>query len=79
MQPDGVDFAEGIPGVGLPGMLDPKELEAIRAMRSRMRVLHHPISTESAFAFQLTQLESDDLKSQIVISKHGSGGRRFGS
>ena len=30
------------------------------------------------FAFQLTQLESDDLKSQIVISKPGSGGRRFG-
>ena len=29
------------------------------------------------FAFQLSQLESDNLKSQFVISKPGSGGRRF--
>ena len=40
---------KGMPGEGQPGMLDPAEPEAARALRARMRVLHHPKSTEEAY------------------------------
>ncbi len=40
---------EGFAGERLPGELDPGEPEAIRAMRARLRVLHHPRSTETAY------------------------------
>ncbi len=40
---------EGFAGEGLPGEIDPGEPEAIRAMRARLRVLHHPKSTETAY------------------------------
>ena len=46
----GRDGEGGIPGEGLPGKLDPSEPEAVRAPRARMRVLHHPKSTEEAYA-----------------------------
>ena len=46
----GEGFAgEGFAGEGLPGEIDPGEPEAIRAMRARLRVLHHPKSTETAY------------------------------
>ena len=35
--------------VGMPGLINPNEPEAVRRMRERMRVLHHPISTETAY------------------------------
>jgi hypothetical protein len=40
---------EGIPGEGLPGLIDPDEPEAVRLLRARMRVLHHPRSTEETY------------------------------
>jgi integron integrase len=36
-------------GEGLPGAIDPAEPPAIQAMRARMRVLHHPKSTEDTY------------------------------
>ncbi len=39
----------GVPGEGLPGIIDPNEPQPIQAMRSRMRVLHHPRATEDAY------------------------------
>ncbi len=44
------ETADPMPGEGLPGVIDPQEPEPIRALRSRMRILHHPISTEEAYA-----------------------------
>jgi hypothetical protein len=41
---------EGFAGEGLPGELNPGEPQALRAMRARLRVLHHPKSTETAYA-----------------------------
>ena len=38
-----------MPGEGMPGLINPNEPEAVRRMRERMRVLHHPISTETAY------------------------------
>ena len=40
---------DGIAGEGLPGLIEPKEPGAVRLMRERMRVLHHPKSTEMAY------------------------------
>ncbi len=42
--------AGGIAGEGLPGRLDPDEPPAVRDLRARMRVLHHPKSTEECYA-----------------------------
>lgn len=50
-------FAEGgvegssalVAGEGNPGLIDGDEPEVIRQMRARMRVLHHPKSTEDAY------------------------------
>ncbi len=38
---------------GNPGNLDENEPEAIRRMRSKMRILHHPKSTEDAYVGQV--------------------------
>ena len=43
--PEGVS----VPGEGNPGLIDPREPAPIRAMRERMRLLHHPKSTEAAY------------------------------
>jgi len=40
---------EGMAGEGLQGQIDPGEPEAIRVMRARLRVFHHPKSTETAY------------------------------
>jgi len=40
---------DGIAGEGLPSLIDPKEPAAVRLLRERMRVLHHPRSTETAY------------------------------
>ncbi|QDT01776.1 site-specific tyrosine recombinase XerD [Rubripirellula lacrimiformis] len=44
-----VENGGGMPGEGLPGLIDPNEPAAVRKMRARMRVLHHPKSTEQAY------------------------------
>lgn len=45
----GEAIGKGMPGEGLPGEIDADEPESVRAMRVRMRVLHHPKSTETAY------------------------------
>ncbi len=40
---------EGLPGEGLPGLIDKTEPLAVQELRKRMRVLHNPRSTEHAY------------------------------
>ncbi|TVP96751.1 MAG: integron integrase [Planctomycetaceae bacterium] len=60
---------EGIPGEGLPGRLDLDEPSAVRELRARMRVLHHPKSTEDCYARWLLRFirHLDDEQ----LEKHG--------
>lgn len=45
----------GIPGEGLPGLIDAAELQAIQNLRKRMRMLHNSRSTEEAYVGWLTR------------------------
>ncbi len=45
----GVGEGEGFAGEGQAGLIDAEEPEAIQKLRSRMRVLHHPRSTEDTY------------------------------
>lgn len=48
---DGEAGAQGIvPGEGCPGELPPDEPAAVRRLRAKMRLLHHPRSTEDTYA-----------------------------
>lgn len=47
---------EGMDGEGRPGVIDPAEPKPVQALRARMRVLHHPISTENAYAGWINRL-----------------------
>lgn len=47
---------EGKDGEGLPGILNPLEPRPVQVLRARMRVLHHPISTENAYAGWIQRL-----------------------
>jgi hypothetical protein len=60
------DAREGIPGEGLPGLIDPDEPEAVRLMRARMRALNHPRSTEETYVGWLVRFIShlDDERVQ---------------
>lgn len=40
---------EGLPGEGLPGLIDETELVAVQELRRRMRLLHNKRSTEEAY------------------------------
>lgn len=55
----------GLPGEGAAGLLDPSEPSAVRSLRARMRVLHHPKSTEEAYAGWLVRfirhLDDDEV------------------
>ncbi len=44
-----VSGRSSVDGEGTAGLIDPSEPAPIRRMRERMRVLHHPISTEQAY------------------------------
>lgn len=44
---------EGMAGEGLPGVIDETEPLAVQNLRKRMRLLHHPISTESTYTMWL--------------------------
>lgn len=59
----------GIAGEGMPGLLDPDEPKAVRDLRSRMRVLHHPKSTEDCYSRWLLRFirHLDDEQ----LEKHG--------
>jgi integrase len=58
--------SDGFNGGGKPGIPDPNEPAPVRALRARMRVLHHPISTENAYADWITRfvkhLDDDQLE-----------------
>jgi integron integrase len=47
---------EGMDGEGRPGLIDPAEPKPVQALRARMRMLHHPISTENAYASWIARL-----------------------
>lgn len=47
---------EGFAGEGKPGLDNPNESIPVRALRARMRVLHHPISTENTYAGWIARL-----------------------
>ena len=47
---------DGFAGEGKPGLLDPNEPKPVQVLRARMRVLHHPISTEDTYAGWITRL-----------------------
>jgi integron integrase len=53
---DGVQAGDGIPGEGLSGLVDLNEPAPVQALRARMRTLHHPISTEDAYAGWIARL-----------------------
>lgn len=44
---------KAVPGEGNAGRIDPRESEPVRRMREKMRLLHHPKSTEDAYVAQL--------------------------
>ena len=46
---------DGFAGEGKPGLFDPNEPRPVHALRARMRVLHHPISTENTYADSTTR------------------------
>ena len=48
--------SEGFDGEGKPGLLDPSEPLPVQQLRARMRVLHHPISTENTYADWIARL-----------------------
>jgi integron integrase len=47
---------DGFAGEGKPGLFDPNEPRPVQALRARMRVLHHPISTENTYAGWISRL-----------------------
>lgn len=47
---------DGFAGEGKPGLLNPNESRPVQALRARMRVLHHPISTENTYAGWIARL-----------------------
>ena len=47
---------EGFAGEGKPGLFNPNEPLPVQALRARMRVLHHPISTENTYAGWIARL-----------------------
>jgi hypothetical protein len=47
---------EGFAGEGKPVLFDPKEPRPVQVLRARMRVLHHPISTENTYAGWINRL-----------------------
>jgi len=47
---------DGFAGEGKPGLFDPNEPRPVHALRARMRVLHHPISTENTYAGWISRL-----------------------
>jgi len=47
---------EGMDGEGRPGLIDQEEPKPVQALRARMRMLHHPLSTENAYAGWITRL-----------------------
>lgn len=47
---------EGFAGEGKPGLDNPNESQPVRALRARMRVLYHPISTENTYAGWIARL-----------------------
>jgi integron integrase len=49
---------EGMDGEGKPGVVNPNEPKPVQALRARMRMLHHPISTENAYASWISRLIS---------------------
>ena len=48
--------SEGFDGEGKPGLFDPSEPLPVQQLRARMRVLHHPISTENTYADWIARL-----------------------
>jgi integron integrase len=53
---DALQNGEGMDGEGRPGLIDEGEPKPVQALRARMRMLHHPISTENAYAGWITRL-----------------------
>ncbi len=56
---------EGLPGEGLPGLIDKTEPRAVQELRKRMRALHNPRSTENAYVSWLARFikfwDTEDL------------------
>jgi integron integrase len=51
-----LEEADGFDGEGKPGLSNPEEPLPVRQLRARMRVLHHPISTENTYADWIARL-----------------------
>ena len=51
-----LDDDEGIAGEGKPGLINSTECKPVQLLRARMRTLHHPISTEDAYAAWIGRL-----------------------
>jgi hypothetical protein len=47
---------DGFAGEGKPGVFNPNEPRPVQALRARMRVLHHPLSTENTYAGWIARL-----------------------
>jgi hypothetical protein len=47
---------DGFDGEGKPGLSNPDEPTPVQLLRARMRVLHHPISTENTYADWIRRL-----------------------
>jgi hypothetical protein len=84
------ESSEGaIPGEGDAGTIDPEEPKPVRAMRAKMRLLHHPRSTEDAYVGWLKRFirHVDDeglekpcaskVKPVFTGGAEQTGGRRF--
>ena len=56
---------EGLPGEGLPGLIDETEPLAVQELRKRMRLLHNPRSTEDVYVGWLARFmkfwDTEDL------------------
>jgi len=52
---DPLQHGEGKDGERMPGVVDPMEPKPVQALRARMRMPHHPISIENAFASLITK------------------------
>ena len=49
-------FEDAIPGEGQPGTIDPNEPVCLQNLRRKMRLLHHPIATETAYTKWILRL-----------------------
>ena len=69
------DPAPCVPGEGNPGRLDPNEPVALQQMRAKLRLLHHPKSTEEAYVGNVKKFirHLDDDQLEVDEVETGTG------